>query len=247
MDYAGKVALVTGGSRGIGHGIATRLAESGANVAVAGRKREDAESAAAKLAAHGVTARGYACDVAQMDEVTRLAADVVEHFGGLDFLVNNAGITRDKLILRMSPEDWDAVISTNLTGAYNCVRAFAPHFVKKRKGRIVNITSVVGLTGNAGQTNYAASKAGMIGFTKSLAKELAPRGITVNAVAPGYIGTEMTEQLSDDLRSKMMEAIPLKRFGTVEDVANVTMFLLSNMADYVTGQVINCDGGMVMC
>lgn len=244
MDYAGKVALVTGGSRGIGRGIAASLAEHGATVVVASRNREDAEATAAAL---GEAARGYACDVATMQSVTSMADNLIREFGGLDFLINNAGITRDKLVLRMKPEDWDVVIATNLTGAYNCVKAFAPHFIKQRRGRIVNITSVVGLTGNAGQANYAASKAGIIGLTKSLAKEFAPRGITVNAIAPGYISTEMTERLGDDMRAKLLDSIPLQRLGTVEDVANVTLFLLSNMADYVTGQVINCDGGMVMC
>jgi 3-oxoacyl-[acyl-carrier protein] reductase len=244
MDYEGKVALVTGGSRGIGRGIAQSLAAHGATVVVASRKRLDAEAAATAL---GAAARGYACDVASMDSVTRMAQDVISEFDGLDFLINNAGITRDKLILRMKPEDWDTVIATNLTGVYNCVKAFAPHFIKQRRGRIVNITSVVGLIGNAGQANYAASKAGIIGLTKSLAREFAPRGITVNAIAPGYIGTEMTEQLGEDVRAKLLDSIPLQRLGTVEDVANVALFLLSNMADYVTGQVINCDGGMVMC
>jgi 3-oxoacyl-[acyl-carrier protein] reductase len=246
MDYAGKTALVTGATRGIGRGIATRLASSGANVAVASRKASDAEAAASELETFGVRARGYECDVASMDDVARMGEKVVADFDKVDFLVNNAGITRDKLILRMTPEDWDAVIATNLTGTYNCIKVFAPRFLKQRAGRIVNITSVVGITGNAGQANYAASKAGIIGMTKSLARELAPRGITVNAIAPGYITTEMTDQLGEDLRAKMLETIPLGRFGTVEDVANVALFLLSDMAAYVTGQVLNCDGGMVM-
>jgi 3-oxoacyl-[acyl-carrier protein] reductase len=246
MDIAGKVELVTGASRGIGRGIAHALAGHGINVAIASRKLADAEAAAADVAKSGVSARGYACDVASMDDVTRLAAAVLEDFDKLDYLVNNAGITRDKLILRMKPEDWDQVIGTNLTGVYNCVKAFAPHFIKQRGGRIINVSSVVGLTGNAGQANYAASKAGIIGLTRSLAKEFGSRGITVNAIAPGYIATEMTDGLDEDIRAKMLESIPLGRLGTVADVANVVIFLLSNMADYVTGQVITCDGGMVM-
>lgn len=246
MDLAGKTALVTGGSRGIGRGIAGRLAECGANVAIAGRNQADAESAAADLSSSGVKARGYGCDVSSMEDVESMAKVLIDDFGGLDFLINNAGITRDKLLLRMTPEDWSAVIAVNLTGVYNCVKVFAPRLIKQRAGRIVNITSVVGQTGNAGQANYAASKAGVIGLTRSLAKEFGSRGITVNAIAPGYIETEMTEGLGDDIRDKMKASIPLGRFGTVEDVANVTLFLLSNMADYVTGQVVNCDGGMVM-
>jgi 3-oxoacyl-[acyl-carrier protein] reductase len=246
MDLSGKIALVTGGSRGIGRGIALKLAGHGADIAVVSRKQEEAAAAAAEVATAGVTARGYACDVAVMEDVGRLAAAVLEDFGQVDFLVNNAGITRDKLLLRMKPDDWDQVIGTNLTGVYNCVKAFAPHFIKQRTGRIINVSSVVGLTGNAGQANYAASKAGIIGLTKSLAKEFGSRGITVNAIAPGYITTEMTDGLGEDVRAKMLESIPLGRFGTVDDVANVVIFLLSNMADYVTGQVITCDGGMVM-
>jgi 3-oxoacyl-[acyl-carrier protein] reductase len=246
MDFAGKVALVTGASRGIGKEIARALASRGANVGVVSRSADDAEAAAAEFAGFGVTARGYGCDVSSFDDAERVGKAISDDFGRLDFLVNNAGITRDKLMLRMSPGDWSDVINVNLTGVYNFVKVISPQLLKQRSGKIVNITSVIGLIGNAGQASYAASKAGIIGLTKSLAKEFAPRGITVNSVAPGYIVTAMTEDLGKDAQDKILETIPLKRFGTVEDVASVVIFLLSDMADYVTGQVINCDGGMVM-
>ncbi len=246
MDFAGKVGVVTGASRGIGKEIATQLARRGAAVALTSRSQSAADGVAAEMEAAGLRARGYACDVALFQDAEALARRVEQELGTPDFLVNNAGIVNDKLILRMTPEDWNKVISTNLTGVYNVTKAFSPLFVKNRKGKIVNISSVIGLIGNAGQTSYAASKAGIIGFTKALAKELAPRGITVNAVAPGYIETAMTENLPEDAQAAMRKIIPLGRFGGVEDVANVVIFLLSGMADYVTGQVINCDGGMVM-
>ncbi|MDH3216130.1 MAG: 3-oxoacyl-[acyl-carrier-protein] reductase [Candidatus Krumholzibacteria bacterium] len=246
MDFEGKIGFVTGGSRGIGREIALQMAKRGAAVAIVSRGKDDAERVASEIESLGVKARGYACDVSSIDEASRVAQSAIEDLGTPDFLVNNAGIVRDKLILRMTPEDWNQVIATNLTGVYNFVRVFSPHFIKKRSGRIVNISSVIGLVGNAGQTSYAASKAGVIGLTKSLAKEFAPRGITVNAVAPGYIATAMTNDLGEEIQTKMLEMIPLRRFGTVEDVANVVIFLLSGMADYLTGHVINCDGGMVM-
>ncbi|MFQ5510560.1 MAG: 3-oxoacyl-[acyl-carrier-protein] reductase [Candidatus Krumholzibacteriia bacterium] len=246
MDFAGKVGLVTGASRGIGREIALQLARRGADVALTSRKEPEVRGTAEEVTALGVKAIGYACDVASFEAVRDMAVRLVEEFGRIDFLVNNAGIVRDKLILRMSPDDWGDVLSVNLTGAYNTVKVFAPHFLKQKQGRIVNISSVIGLIGNAGQSSYAASKAGIVGFTRALAKEFAPRNITVNAVAPGYISTAMTEGLGEDLEGRMLELIPLKRFGSVEDVANIVIFLLSGMADYVTGQVINCDGGMVM-
>jgi 3-oxoacyl-[acyl-carrier protein] reductase len=246
MDFAGKLGVVTGASRGIGKEIAVQLAKRGADVALASRSQADVDRAASEIEALGVKARGYACDVSSYGDASAVAGRVVEEFGPPDFLVNNAGVVNDKLLLRLTPDDWNQVISTNLTGVYNVTKAFSPHFLKARKGRIVNISSVIGLIGNAGQTSYAASKAGIIGLTKSLAKEFAPRGITVNAVAPGYIATAMTDDLGADIQAKMLELIPLRRLGGVEDVANVVIFLLSGMADYLTGQVINCDGGMVM-
>lgn len=245
MDFSGRIAFVTGASRGIGKAIAIQLAQHGASVAISSRTQADIDTTVAEIEASGGKARGFACDVSSWDDANATARRVVEELGTPDFLVNNAGITRDKLLLRMTSEDWNTVISTNLTGVYNVTKAFSPHLLKARKGRIVNISSVIGLIGNAGQTSYAASKAGIIGLTKALAKEFAPRGITVNAVAPGYITTAMTDQLSEEASAKMLELIPLRRFGKVEDVANVVIFLLSGLADYVTGQVVNCDGGMV--
>ena len=246
MEHAGKVGFVTGGSRGIGKEIAVQLAKRGAGVAVADVRESDVGEVAGELRRLGVKAEGYVCDVSSPEDTERAAEAVIEGFGRVDFLVNNAGITRDKLLLRMSLEDWEKVLSVNLTGVFNVVKAFAPHLLKQRTGKIVNISSVIGLIGNAGQVNYSASKAGVIGLTRSLAKEFASRGITVNAVAPGFIETAMTGNLTKEVREQMMGVIPLRRFGTVTDVANVVMFLLSGMSDYVTGQVINCDGGMVM-
>jgi 3-oxoacyl-[acyl-carrier protein] reductase len=246
MEYSGKIAFVTGGSRGIGKEISLALAKAGADIAIADIMESEAKATAGELGDLGIRARGYGCDVSSYEDVERVGKAVIDDFGKVDFLVNNAGITRDKLLLRMKPEDWGQVIDVNLTGVFNVVKVFSPSMLKQRAGKIVNISSVIGLMGNAGQANYAASKAGVIGFTKSIAREFAPRGITVNAVAPGFIQTAMTDKLSEEIREQLTSSIPLGRLGTVEDVANIVMFLLSGMADYVTGQVVNCDGGMVM-
>jgi len=241
MDFKGRKAVVTGSARGIGKAIAGALVSCGAEVAVVDLEEEKARETASELGA-----RAYACDVSSFENAREVGGRILSDFGHVDFLVNNAGIVRDRLFLKMDPSDWNRVISVNLTGAFNFTKALAPSMLKRRTGRIVNIASVIGLMGNAGQANYAASKAGLIGFTKALAKEFAGRGVTVNAVAPGFIETAMTETLGEEVRKRMIELIPLKRFGTVEDVANVVLFLLSDSAGYITGQVINCDGGMVM-
>jgi 3-oxoacyl-[acyl-carrier protein] reductase len=246
MEHSGKIAFVTGGSRGIGKEIAVALARAGADIALADIMESEARDTAAEIEAIGVRAVGYGCDVSSFEDVERVGKAFVDDFGRVDFLVNNAGITRDKLLLRMKPEDWGQVIDVNLTGVFNVVKVFSPLMLKQKSGKIVNISSVIGLMGNAGQVNYSASKAGVLGLTKSLAREFAPRGVTVNAVAPGFIQTAMTDKLSDEVKAGMLGAIPLGRLGTVEDVANIVMFLCSSMADYVTGQVVNCDGGMVM-
>ena len=245
MELSGRVAVVTGAARGIGREIAGRIAAAGASVAVIDVSDDAVAEAAGELSKTGVTARGYRCDVSLFDEAMAVGERVLADFGRVDILVNNAGITRDRLFVRMTAEDWASVISVNLTGAFNFSKAFASSMLKQRSGSVVNIVSVVGQMGNAGQANYAASKAGMIGLTKSLAREFGPRGVRVNAVAPGFIRTPMTDALTEEVQNQMKQAIPLGRFGETTDVANVVMFLVSDSSAYVTGQVINCDGGMV--
>lgn len=247
MLLDGKAALVTGASRGIGRAIALRLASEGAKVAInfAGNQKA-AEEVKNEIEANGGEAILVQANVADPAAVEAMFAKVVEAFGTVDILVNNAGITRDGLLLRMKDEDFEAVIDTNLKGVFYCTKAAAKLMMKKRSGRIVNMSSVVGLIGNAGQTNYAASKAGVLGFSKSAAKELAARGITVNMVAPGFIDTDMTAVLADKVKEAMVKEIPLRRMGRPEDVANAVLFLVSDCSSYITGQVINVDGGMVM-
>ena len=245
MDLAGKTAVVTGAARGIGREIAERMAQAGAAVAMLDLVEDTVVQSAAEVAKGGTKARGYRCDVSSFDDAVAVGERIVADFERVDVLVNNAGITRDKLFLRMAPEDWAQVIAVNLTGAFNVTKAFAPAMLKQRGGSIINIASVVGLMGNAGQANYAASKAGLIGLTKSLAKEFAPRNVRVNAIAPGFIRTAMTDALPDDVQTQMKQAIPLARLGEPSDVAGVVMFLASDLAGYVTGQVINCDGGLI--
>jgi len=241
-----SVALVTGAAQGIGAEIALRLAGQGAKVAVVDVQLAAAEKVSRQLVELGVESCAYECDVSSFDAVESLAKTVTDDFGVVDILVNNAGIARDRLLMRMTTEDWNAVLGVNLTGTFNFCKVFGPPMAKKRAGCIVNISSVIGLMGNAGQANYAASKAGVIGLTKSLAKEFGARGIRVNAVAPGFIQTSMTEALAEDIQIKMKEMIPLGKFGLPGDIANVVLFLVSELGSYVTGQVINCDGGMVM-
>jgi len=245
MDLAGKTAVVTGAARGIGREIAGQLARAGAVVAMLDVVEDTVVQSAAEVAKGGAKTRGYRCDVSSFDDAVAVGERIVADFERVDVLVNNAGITRDKLFLRMSPEDWAQVIAVNLTGAFNVTKALAPAMLKQRGGSIINIASVVGLMGNAGQANYAASKAGLIGLTKSLAKEFAPRNVRVNAIAPGFIRTAMTDALSEEVQNQMKQAIPLARFGEPSDVAGIVMFLASDLAGYVTGQVINCDGGLI--
>ena len=247
MLLDGKCALVTGASRGIGRAIALKLASEGAKVAInyAGSQAK-AEAVKAEIEAAGGTAIVVQADVSNAAAVEAMVKTVCDAFGTIDILVNNAGITRDGLLMRMKEEDFDAVINTNLKGVFHCTKIVSKIMMKKRYGRIVNMASVVGLMGNAGQTNYAAAKAGVIGFSKSAAKELAARGITVNMVAPGCINTDMTAVLPDKVKEGMLAAIPLKRIGEAEDVAKAVCFLVSDEASYITGQVVNVDGGMVM-
>ena len=247
MLLANKTALVTGASRGIGRATAIELAKAGAKVAVnyAGN-RAAAEEVVALIEAAGGQAFMVQADVGDSVAVDAMVKSVVERFGSIDILVNNAGITRDNLIMRMKEEDWDAVIHTNLKGIFNCTKLVSKLMMKQRYGRIVNLTSVVGVMGNAGQSNYAAAKAGVIGFTKSMAKELASRNINVNAVAPGYISTDMTADLPEQAKTDLQSQIPLQRLGNPADVASAVLFLVSPGADYITGQTLHVDGGMVM-
>ncbi len=246
IDLSGRVALVTGSTRGIGRAVAATLSSCGARVAVVGRDRARAEQAAAELGAPADAARGFACDVADPASVTALVDEVEKGFGAVDILVNNAGLTRDNILLRLKDEDWDAVLNANLRGAFVAIRAATRGMMKRRWGRIVNISSVVGIIGNKGQANYAASKAGLIGLTKSVAREYAGRGILANCIAPGFIDTDMTNALPAEARAALLEQIALGRLGRPEDVAGAVLFLASDLASYVTGQVLVIDGGMVI-
>lgn len=244
---SGKTALITGAARGIGKAIALKMASEGANIAFTDLKIDElAQATEAEIAALGVKAKGYASNAANFDETHAVVEQIQKDFGSIDILVNNAGITKDTLMLRMTEAQWDAVLTVNLKSAFNFIHACAPIMMRQRGGSIINMSSVVGVSGNAGQCNYSASKAGMIGLAKSTAKELGSRGIRANCIAPGFILTDMTAQLSEEVRKQWAEQIPLRRGGTPEDVANVALFLASDLSSYVSGQVIHCCGGMNM-
>jgi 3-oxoacyl-[acyl-carrier protein] reductase len=246
MDLKDQVAIVTGSARGIGKMIAIHLARAGAHIVISDVIEEAGLQTVDEIKKTGRDALWVKADVSKMTDAENLIESAINKFGKVDILVNNAGITRDNLLMRMSEDEWNSVISVNLTGAYNCIRASVKNFMKQRAGRIINIASVVGQMGNAGQANYAASKAGIIGLTKAVAKELAARNICVNAVAPGFIQTQMTEKLPEKAREYLLQAIPLGKLGQPEDVAKAVHFLSSDASSYITGQVINVDGGMVM-
>jgi 3-oxoacyl-[acyl-carrier protein] reductase len=241
-----QIAVVTGAGRGIGRAIALKFAAEGAGVVCVSRTQENSEKVANEIAALGKKAWAFSVDVSDSAAVSAAAEKILADCGKVDILVNNAGVTRDGLLMRMSDEDWDTVLNTNLKGAFFFTKAFSRAFAKQRSGRIINISSVIGLIGNAGQSNYAASKAGLIGFTQSIARELAGRGVTVNAIAPGFIETDMTSELNEELKANILKQIPLGKFGAADDIANAALFLASSSARYVTGQVLTVDGGMVM-
>jgi 3-oxoacyl-[acyl-carrier protein] reductase len=248
MGLSGKVALITGSARGIGKAIAQELANHGANIVINDiLAKNEIDKTLEEIKKNGNIAVGIKADITVFDEVSEMVKEIINKFGKIDILVNNAGITRDSLLIRMKEEDWDAVIRINLKGTFNCSKSVAKYMMRQKStDKIVNISSVIGLIGNIGQVNYAASKAGVIGLTKSMAKELASRNINVNAVAPGFIETDMTKKLTEKVRQDLQQHIPLNRLGTVKDIAQVVYFLVSDSANYITGQVINVDGGMVM-
>ncbi len=246
IDLSDKIALVTGASRGIGQSISMILAQNGAHVVCVSRNVNDVQSVADKITHQKFNASAVSCDISDSNNVTELVKDIIEKHGRIDILINNAGITRDNLLMRMSEDDWNEVVNVNLKAAFTAIKAASRSMIKQRSGRIINISSVVGLIGNAGQVNYAASKAGLIGMTKSVAREFASRGITANCIAPGYVETQMTNKLTDEVKSSLKEQIPLGRIGNVEDIAYAVAFLASDEASYITGQTLAVDGGMVM-
>ncbi|WP_027701569.1 3-oxoacyl-[acyl-carrier-protein] reductase [Metaclostridioides mangenotii] len=247
INFVDRTAVVTGGSRGIGKEVAKKLASLGADVVINYTSNEEqANITKSEIEGMGVKCLVVQCDVSKSDQVAEMMDSVVKEFGKIDILVNNAGITRDGLLMRMKEEDFDKVIDINLKGVFNCTKAATKYMMKKKYGKVINMASIVGIMGNPGQTNYCASKAGVIGFTKASARELASRNININAVAPGFIDTDMTQVLSEDIKNSMLANIPKKTFGKPEDVANLVAFLASDMSEYITGQVINVDGGMVM-
>ena len=246
MNLKDQAAIVTGGARGIGKAVAGMLADHGAKVTIVNVQRETAEQAIAEFRQAGLIVEAHQANVADSDQVMAMAKGVMAAFGRIDILVNNAGITKDELIMRMKEDDWDRVLDVNLKGTFNCIKAVSRHMMKARRGRIVNVSSVIGLIGNPGQANYSASKAGIIGLTKTAAKELAPRNINVNAIAPGYIETDMSTHLSDEARAAFLEHVPLKRVGGAHEVARLVAFLVSKGGDYITGQTICIDGGLTM-
>jgi 3-oxoacyl-[acyl-carrier protein] reductase len=245
-QLASQIAVVTGAGRGIGRAIALKFAGEGADVVVVSRTQENSEKVAAEIRALGKKAWAFAVDVADANAVNAASEKILADCGKVDILVNNAGVTRDGLVMRMSDADWDTVLNTNLKGAFLFTKAFSRGFAKQRSGRIINISSVIGLIGNPGQSNYAASKAGLIGFTQSVAREFASRGITANCIAPGFIETDMTADLNAELKANILKQVPMGKFGAAEDIANAALFLASASASYVTGQVLTVDGGMVM-
>ena len=246
FDLNGKIAIVTGASQGIGETIAVEMAKSGANVFCLARNKNALDSTINKINSNGDKASAYSCDISDNEQFNIIVTDIFKEYGSIDILVNNAGITNDTLLMRMSDDQWDSVLNINLKGSFTCTRSVIKYMMKKKSGRIINITSIVGLTGNAGQANYAASKAGLIGMTKSIAKEVASRGITANCVAPGWIQTAMTGHLSEDVKNKFLSQIPTGKIGYPKDIANTVIFLASKEAEYITGQTITVDGGRII-
>ena len=245
LNLKNKVVIITGASRGIGKSIAKGFFDNNCKVALISRNKKDLIDTKNVIGAKSNNIQLFPCDISNFSDVQNMIDKVIKYYGNIDILINNAGITKDNLILRMKEEDWDTVIDVNLKGCFNTVKAVVKQMIRNKKGSIINISSVIGLIGNAGQTNYASSKAGIFGLTKSLAKELGSRNITVNAIAPGYVETSMTEKLSTNIKNDLYKNIPLKRLGSVEDIANLVLFLSSEKASYITGQIMNVDGGMV--